>query len=140
MEISGRIKSYLKEKQYPEFVWQGGIERLLTDWKNTVRNKNNKVNFYGWDDFLNDLDGRRILEEVLDEFKNEDLSELKKSLKEIDDLYKERSIFSELCVYRRELAEKYHYTPNKHWWYYRIPKSYYVHYKYIPLINDNPNL
>ena len=59
------IKTYCKERGYADFVVEGGLDYLVSNWEKTVayiaRGYANMVIY----DYLNDMDGRRILAEVL---------------------------------------------------------------------------
>ena len=59
------IKEYCRKKGYANHVVKGGLKYLVTNWERTVASITNGYSF-GLDDYLNDMDGRKILNEVLD--------------------------------------------------------------------------
>src|SRR5450631_1456598 len=58
------VRNYLQRLGCPDFVVQGGIARLIERWERVVASVVAGQEQFE-DDYLNDMDGRGILEEVL---------------------------------------------------------------------------
>lgn len=64
MLVTDIVGEYLRNRGYPDFVVEGGLARLVRSWEATADSvASGKAQ--DQDEYLNDMDGRRILEEPL---------------------------------------------------------------------------
>src|SRR5262245_57839771 len=59
------VRHFLRERGSPPHVVEGGLEGLLRGWEQTVTALGAGYPLDTLDDYLNDLDGRQILDEAL---------------------------------------------------------------------------
>jgi hypothetical protein len=114
------IKEYCRKKGYANHVVKGGLKYLVTNWERTVASITNGYSF-GLDDYLNDMDGRKILNEVLDIATDEQKNLIEARIKIADESFFSLTSLSPRCIWGELNELKYGYSRDKDWWYYRIP-------------------
>ncbi len=62
--MSDPVREYLKQKGYAQHVIEGGLQHLVSNWELVVNEIAQGYRSYE-EEYLNDMDGRRIIEEVL---------------------------------------------------------------------------
>jgi hypothetical protein len=73
------------------------------------------------DDYLNDLDGRQLLEEVLKIAPKEKKEKYKDRIQRIDAKFRTLVKPAGKCLWGAEVAESEGWTPKKNWWYFSRP-------------------
>lgn len=117
-----RIREFLSEKGYPEFVVTGGLERELAEWQKFVSHCEKGYDLV-IEDYTNDLDRRSIIQKILD-FMREDkelITKVMRFLKPLDDRFKALLIETNKCVWG--LANAHRFPKDKFWWYWGIVKN-----------------
>ncbi len=114
------VKEYCLKMGYAQHILDGGLSHLLASWEKTVSNiaKGYSLGFY---DFLNDMDGRRILVEVLSVAPEEQKQSMQSRLKKADELFISSTVESSACIWGTANEEKLSYSRDKDWYYYRVP-------------------
>src|SRR6266571_4266274 len=75
------------------------------------------------DDYLNDMDGRRILEEALQVAPPEERSKWLEHVRTADERIREHLVSTSECIWGEENAAKHGYSRERDWWYYHRPRS-----------------
>jgi len=116
------INDFLKEKGCPQPVVKGGILGLVKNWEQVVEEVG-KGYALTLDDYLNDLDGRQILEEALKIAPRAEGSNIRERVLRAD--RKMRSLVEPAgkCLWGSELAETEGWTAEKNWWYFCRPRK-----------------
>jgi hypothetical protein len=114
------IREYCIQMGYAQHVVEGGLDHLLARWEKTVAEiaAGYCLEFY---DFLNDMDGRRILAEVLTVATKEQKQSAELRLKKADRLFLSSTVESSACVWGKANEVQHGYSQEKYWWYYRVP-------------------
>ena len=116
--MSSSAQEWLEMRGCPEHVVKGGVDGLIKSWELTSRElaENWPVDF---DDYLNDLDDRQILEEMTSQgFLDEhDL----KRVGLADHLFMGSTQDSAECVWGADNAAEKRWTKEANWWYWRKP-------------------
>ena len=73
-------------------------------------------------DYLNDMDGRKILAEVLPLASEEQRTSVEARVSSADATVRAHTEETEECIWGSESAAKHGWSPHIHWWYYRRPK------------------
>ena len=116
------VKEYCRKQGYSHLVIEGGLEYLVAGWERTAADV--AIGYcLEFEDYLNDLDGRRILEEVLKVASEEQRQFAEARTRSADTLFLARTIPSLQCVWGEHTEAKYGYSKEKDWWYYQIPKE-----------------
>ena len=114
------VREFCLQKGYAQHVVEGGLDYLITSWEQT---SNEIATGYslGFDDFLNDMDGRRILGDVLQVATAEQKHFIESRLKEADELFMASTVESVACIWGKANEKQLGYSREKNWYYYRIP-------------------
>ena len=114
------VKEFCLQKGYAQHVVEGGLDYLTTSWEKTCRQIAAGYSL-GFDDFLNDMDGRRILDEVFQVATEEQKQSIQSRLKKADELFIASTAESVACIWGKANEERLGYLRGKNWYYYRIP-------------------
>lgn len=120
MSKEEEARSYLRLKSYPSHIVEGGLERLVRNWERVAESVASGEEQYQ-DDYLNDMDGRAIIEEVLSHLGGGSEA-MQKRVQAADSLIRQHLIPTEECLWGEKNARKYGYSREKDWWYYHRPK------------------
>ena len=76
-----------------------------------------------FDEYLNDMDRRRIIDELLPLADDTERRMVAASLPALDDDFFKATLLTSSCIWGEDVAEKHEYHPGHDWWYYRIPSN-----------------
>ena len=121
-ELNDPVKAHCKKKGYADFVIEGGLDYLVPNWERTVADI--ARGYSGWTkwEYLNDMDGRRIIHEVLRVATQDQRNQVAPRIKAADEIYFTNTVAVKDCVWGRRNEKENEYTPEVNWWYYREPK------------------
>lgn len=116
------IREFLQEKGCPNNLIEGGLSGLVESWERIV---DSIVTGYSLtlDDYLNDLDLRQLLDETLNLAPAAEKSSLLNRVQEADEQMQAVTLLADECLWGNEVAAEEGWTPQKNWWYYRIPQK-----------------
>ena len=114
------ITQYLQKKGSAEHVIKGGVQYLLESWKNTVTQELENKD-YIWEEYLNDLDSRELLAEIVKIVDMGTAKLITTNLANLDKLFIEKTEASK-CVWGENNKIRNNWDPKVNWWYFRIPK------------------
>ena len=116
------VRKYLRDKGCAEHVVNGGLEGLVGDWEKTVESVAQGYDL-GLDDYLNDLDGRQLIEEVM--AINEVENELKygERVQRADQRMRKLVRLTGQCLWGNAAATTHVWSADKNWWYFSVPKT-----------------
>ncbi len=113
-------QEFLKEKGAADHVINGGLGGLVETWEKVVASVQQGYPF-SLDDYLNDLDGRQLLEETLAVISEEERQEYHKRLQRADALMRTLVQPTEKCLWGDQAARSEGWTREKNWWYFFRP-------------------
>lgn len=116
------VREYLRSRDYADHVIRGGLEGLVGSWEYTVESVASGAEQCR-DDYLNEMDGRRILEEALAIASAEERALWIERARAADEKIWPHLKPSEECLWGDDNARKYGYSRERDWWYYYEPKS-----------------
>ncbi|MBK8096658.1 MAG: hypothetical protein IPK26_06095 [Planctomycetes bacterium] len=119
---SDPVATFLRARGCPAFVVDGGIERLLGNWEALVGSLATVWPF-GLEDWLNDLDGRRLLGEIATAVSGALTGPVGERLRAADALFKKRTRPLAQCLWGPKAAAQLGITAEDQWWYFRVPKK-----------------
>lgn len=117
------IRGYCRRRNYADFVIEGGLDYLILRWERDVQEIATGYTGGMLDEYLNDMDGRRIINEVWPLASAEQVACYQRRLEEADKRFFAATVPAEACIWGEENEAKYHYLPEVNWWYYRVPKD-----------------
>ena len=119
--MSDSARRYLRERGYPPHVIDGGLARLLRDWDLIARSvAAGEVQYQ--DDYLNDMDGRSMLADMIPHLDPQQQSEARERVAEADARIRPHLNPTASYIWGEENAQKYGYSRDRHWWYYHRPR------------------
>ena len=110
------IQNVLKGKS--DLVQHDGLNHLISNWlrfANTYAETESSI--YEW---LNDLDTRRIIDDILPTLTDEEKIEVENDLKAIDEKVREKTFEIKECVWGEKVEKEYNYDRHQNWYYYRM--------------------
>jgi hypothetical protein len=115
------IKEFCEEKQKGKRVIAGGLEYLVPNWERITQGLEVEYRLT-FDEYLNDMDCRKIISEVWPLASEEQIALYSANLAEADTRFFEHTVSVELCIWGKHNEAKRGYKPDVDWWYYREPK------------------
>jgi hypothetical protein len=113
------IKSVLKDKA--DFVQRNGLNYLIPNWiRFADKYADTEDLIYEW---LNDLDTRKIIDEILDTLPKNERIKIEIDLNSIDNTVIEKTFEVNECVWGQKVEKDNNYNRRKHWYYYRMNQN-----------------
>jgi len=120
MKEKDSVAEFLRKRGCPEHVVRGGLRGLAESWEEVVRSIEEGYSL-GLDDYLNDLDGRQLLEEALAvapaQEKKTALHRVRRADAKMQTLVRPAG----RCLWGDKTARQEGWTARKNWWYFSIP-------------------
>jgi len=111
-----KIKAVLKDNA--DFVQKDGLNYLIPAWQRFANEYADTES--SLDEWLNHLDTRMIIENILNVLPQNERVKVEEVLKYIDDQAREKTFMVNECVWGQEVEQREHYNRQKHWYYYRV--------------------
>jgi hypothetical protein len=113
------IKAILKNNS--DLVKQYGLNYLIPKWKRFTDNyADDEDLIYEW---LNEMDARKIIYEILVLLPNTESAKITEVLKEIDAKFIEKTFEINECVWNDKVEKENKYNRQKNWYYYRVNQN-----------------
>jgi len=114
------VRRYCEEQGFSSNVREGGFDYLLHCWGRAVARveESYRLSFY---EFLNDMSARRIIDEMATYASDDEWAAVEAALPSLDARFVAATRPVETCVCGEHNAAKYGYSPDRDWWYYRVP-------------------
>ncbi len=120
MAKTNPVSEFLKERGCPKHVVRGGLKGLVENWESVVECVVEGYSL-GLDDYLNDMDGRQLLEEALAVAPAREKGMYADRLRRADALMKKAAVPAGRCLWGDEVAETEGWSSRKNWWYFMKP-------------------
>jgi hypothetical protein len=120
MQGKDPVGEFLRKRGCPEHVVRGGLQGLAENWEEVVRSVEDGYRL-GLDDYLNDMDGRQLIEEALHIAHARDKETVLKRLRQADAKMQWLVKPADRCLWGDETARQEGWTAHKNWWYFSIP-------------------
>ena len=110
------IKTLLKDKA--DFVQRDGLNYLIPNWQQFAdKYADTEDLIYEW---LNDLDTRKIIDEIIEILPDSEKNQIEFELKPLDEKVIEKTFEINECVWGSVVEKENKYNRNKNWYYYRM--------------------
>ena len=116
------VREFLRERGASEPVIQGGAEALLETWERAARDIAQGYPL-GLDDYLNDMDGRELLDDLIAEFPYALKPAQRTRLAAADQTVRAAVAPVSECLWGSAIASREGWTPERNWWYFNLPRS-----------------
>lgn len=117
------IRQYYRQRLYSRNIVAGGIDYVISRWENIASRVAAGYPRMMYDEYLNDMDARRILSEGLHIATPEQRGQLADRVKAADELYLNATVPVAACIWGPGAKAKYGWQADTEWWYYRVPKA-----------------
>ncbi len=114
------VGEFLRKRGCPDHVVRGGLRGLVKGWEEVVRSVGEGYGL-GLDDYLNDMDGRQLLEEALAVAPATGKKALLDRVRKADAQMRTLVRPAGRCLWGEETARQEGWTAKKNWWYYSRP-------------------
>lgn len=119
---AGGLEDFLRRQGASDRVVQGGLEVLLAGWERTVGAVEAGY-ASGYEDYLNDLDGRQLLAQALERVSPAQAAVVAERLAMLDGRMRAATTPVTRCLWGLIVADDEGWTPEANWWYYARPRS-----------------
>lgn len=116
------IRDFLRRRGSPENVVTGGLDGLLDQWGRVVEQVEDGYPFT-LDDYLNDLDGRQLIHEVMGSVSGAATRARGQRLEELDRRMRAGSTPRRVCLWGDKLAKRSGWSRDVEWWYWAEPND-----------------
>jgi len=114
------VAEFLRKRGCPEHTVRGGLRGLAENWEEVVRSVGEGYSL-GLDDYLNDMDGRQLLEDALAEAPGQERKSVLGRVRKADAALRKLVRPSGRCLWGDETARHEGWTEKKNWWYFSVP-------------------
>jgi len=118
---AGGLGEYLRGEGASDQVVQGGLDVLLDGWERTVTAVEAGYE-RGYEEYLNDLDGRQLLAQALARVTPAQAAAVEERLEAIDARMRAATTPVARCLWGAIVAEEEGWEPGANWWYYARPQ------------------
>jgi hypothetical protein len=116
------ITEFLRKQGASYAIVANGLRGLVENWERVVEQVS-KGYPQGLDDYLNDMDGRQLLENALELASVEARAQIMPRVRAADHRMLVLLESAERCLWGPITAEDEGWTPERNWWYFQVPKS-----------------
>jgi len=119
---AGGLEEFLRGEGASDRVVQGGLDVLLAGWERTVGSVESGYSA-GYEDYLNDLDGRQLLAQALERVTADQAAVVASRLAALDDRMRAATTPVARCLWGLIVAEEERWNLEANWWYYARPRA-----------------
>jgi hypothetical protein len=110
------IQAYCAARRFATFVIKDGLDYLVPRWEDTTLRIKAGYNLT-FDEYLNDMDTRRIIDEVWYLASDDQIEQYRERLNEADQDYLSYTVPIQQCIW----GDNRGFDKERHWWYYHLP-------------------
>lgn len=114
------VRNFLQGRGCPEHVVRGGLKGLVENWERTVRDVAGGYPC-GLDDYLNDMDTRQLIEEILEAIPASATAIISRRLNNSDSRFRSLVVPAGKCLWGEPVASRRGWKADKEWWYFCRP-------------------
>jgi 5-formyltetrahydrofolate cyclo-ligase len=119
--VTDPIRLHLLEREVAWHVIEGGIEYLVSGWEQLASEVEANAEEWVWEEWLNDLDGREIIQDLFDNVPQSRTA--LDRVKRADERFVAATISTDECQWGAKNAADNGWTREKNWWYWREPRT-----------------
>jgi hypothetical protein len=115
-------RRFLRTRRAPPHVVEGGLAGLIEAWERTAYDIEGEYPL-GMEDYLNDMDGRQLIDDLIVAVPASFSPELRDRLAEADRGAREGLMPADECLWGSAVAVREGWTPERNWWYFNLPRT-----------------
>ncbi|MCA8954316.1 MAG: hypothetical protein KDE27_32710 [Planctomycetes bacterium] len=112
------VRRFLRAHGAPSHVVYGGLDGLVARWERVAAEAERGYGFT-FEDWLNDLDGRRLLHDAMAHAAADEQQLVGARIAAADGRFRAATVATEICQWGTEVAAESGYDRGEHWWYWR---------------------
>jgi hypothetical protein len=116
------VTGFLRAQGCPDEVVSGGFEGLVAGWERTAAQVRGGYPL-GLDDYLNDIDARQLIEDVVAQLPDAGEPALMLRVQAADLAMREAIDGTDECLWGEAIADREGWTPDENWWYFGLPRE-----------------
>ena len=116
------VTRFLKGRGVSDDVAESGLQGLVSGWERTVSQVRAGYPL-GLDDYLNDVDGRQLIEETVAATPGAASEALRRRIEAADVTMQAAIVPAAECLWGDELADREGWTAGDNWWYFGLPRN-----------------
>ena len=116
------VREFLLSRGCPGDVVTLGLQGLVEEWERAVEQVEDGYPL-GLDDYLNDLDGRQLLEDALEVAPKLDRAAARVRVEGADARMRRVARIIHECLWGERVAEQEGWTADHNWWYFAVPQK-----------------
>ena len=116
------VSRHCEQRGFSSRVCEGGFGYLLDRWTKIVAEVETGYRRL-FDEYLNDMDARKIIDELATYASDDEWAEVEALLPSLDDRFHAATRAVEACIRGERNAAKYGYRADQDWWYFRVPTN-----------------
>ena len=95
---------------------------MVANWEATAAGvRDGRPAYVMYEEFLNDMDGRRILQECLELLREDEAAPVRRRVARADWLFRDATVPTARCIWGDATAERRGYARDRDWYYFRRP-------------------
>ncbi|NOT60860.1 MAG: hypothetical protein HOP19_11630 [Acidobacteria bacterium] len=122
MNTQEAVRDYLSERGCAMAVIEGGVPGLLEQWEALIAAVEEGYGL-GLDDYLNELDVRQLLADVIANVPKAETQAFTDQLQRADEQFQALTHPTEACLWGEEVAAEEGWSSQNNFWYYRRPRN-----------------
>jgi hypothetical protein len=114
------VRRYSEARGFSRNVCEGGLDYPMRRWRDIVAavEAGYRLTFY---EFLNDLDARRIIDELATHASDDEWADIEVALPSLDERFMKATQPVNASLYGATDEQKSEYRPDRNWYYFRVP-------------------
>jgi hypothetical protein len=120
--MSDPVREYLRNQGCAQHVISSGLEGLIGAWEKTAESVEMGYEL-GLDDYLNDLDGRQLIEETLAIDGVANAQKYGERVGHADERMRKQVRLTGHCLWGNAAATEHGWSAERNWWYFSEPKT-----------------
>src|SRR6476619_6215523 len=113
------IRRHLEQRGVAAHVVEGGLDYLVSTWEQTAAETEAGEWWWGYEDWLDDLDTRNIIQDLFDNVPESRTAV--DAVERADKQFDASTIPTDECQGSDANAARRGWTPERNWWYWREP-------------------
>lgn len=122
MSQTDPVRDFLRQSGASHSVIASGLRGLVENWERVVRDVAKGYNLT-FDDYLNDMDGRQLLENAMGLAPEEIREAYRERVKATDTRAEAALVPSSRCIWGQIVADEEGWKAERNWWYFRLPRA-----------------
>ncbi len=122
MSQADPVRDYLRQSGASHSVIASGLRGLVENWERVVKEVTRGYNLT-FDDYLNDMDGRQLLENAMSLAPAEIRDAYLDRIRSADQRAEGALRPSDRCIWGQIVADEEGWKPARNWWYFRLPRT-----------------